>query len=362
MSAISVDGDLVHYEVLGRGRAVVLVHGWFGSWRYWIPTMQQLHLKYRVYAVDLFGYGDSAKNPQRYSIEHQVRLMSELMSQLGLKKAAMIGHGLGAHVLTEFAQRNQDKIARLLLTSAPLLDPGDLDTRIPPGQRILLNNSEFNATRAIHNAEALQRRKEADQDKTVANRNDVDSHQEATILNDRLINRSRLREAALARAEAEMIRNTEAAFNAAPKAAPEDNALYQNIGKFAPETLLGKCFKKSEVHYEKLNLDVTKMDNEVVSVSTKNYDAGRTLDILRALDIPVVLVHGTEDPLIPEPSDDVWNYLVGEKENLMLPLPIESRHFPMLESEDYFKIIGGFLEQQDITNISIKTRWRRRSR
>lgn len=39
MSAISVAGDLVHYEVLGRGRQVVLIHGWVGSWRYWIPTM-----------------------------------------------------------------------------------------------------------------------------------------------------------------------------------------------------------------------------------------------------------------------------------------------------------------------------------
>lgn len=362
MSAISVDGDLVHYEVLGRGRAVVLVHGWFGSWRYWIPIMQQLHLKYRVYAVDLFGFGDSAKNPERYGIDHQVRLISDLMSQLGLKKAAMIGHGLGAHVLTEFAQRNQDKVARLLLTSAPLLDPGDLGSRVPPGQRILLNNSDFNATRAIHNAEALQRQKEAEQDKTLPNRGEIDPHQEATILNDRLINRSRLREAALARAEAEIIRNTEAAFNASPKAAPEDNQLYQNIGRYAPETLLGKCFKKSEVHYEKLNPDVTKMDNAVISATTRSYDAGRTLDILRALEIPVVLVHGTDDPLIPEPNDDVYSYLVGDKENLMLPLPIEARHFPMLESDDYLKIVGGFLEQQDITNIQIKTRWRRRSR
>jgi pimeloyl-ACP methyl ester carboxylesterase len=90
MSAIIVGGDIVHYEVLGRGRPAVLVHGWVGSWRYWIPTMQQLHLKYRVYAVDLFGFGDSAKNPEKYTLDYQLTLLMEFMTQLGLGKAALI--------------------------------------------------------------------------------------------------------------------------------------------------------------------------------------------------------------------------------------------------------------------------------
>jgi pimeloyl-ACP methyl ester carboxylesterase len=55
MSAITIENDLVHYEVLGRGRPVILLHGWLGSWRYWIPAMQQLSMKYRTYALDLWG-------------------------------------------------------------------------------------------------------------------------------------------------------------------------------------------------------------------------------------------------------------------------------------------------------------------
>ncbi len=57
MSAITIENDLVHYEVLGRGRPVILVHGWLGSWRYWVPAMQQLSSKYRTYALDLWGFG-----------------------------------------------------------------------------------------------------------------------------------------------------------------------------------------------------------------------------------------------------------------------------------------------------------------
>jgi pimeloyl-ACP methyl ester carboxylesterase len=134
MSAITVDGDLVHYEKLGRGRPVILLHGWIGSWRYWIPTMQQLQSKFSVYAIDLFGFGDSSKNNTRYSVDHQVALLEAFVKEMAIPKMAMIVHGLGTIVATEYARRNPDKVARLLLVSAPLFEPpGGFQDRTPPG-------------------------------------------------------------------------------------------------------------------------------------------------------------------------------------------------------------------------------------
>ena len=79
MSAVTIENDLVHYEVLGRGRPVIFVHGWLGSWRYWVPTMQQLSVKYRTYALDLWGFGDSGKDVRRYEFKDQVLLLHEFM-------------------------------------------------------------------------------------------------------------------------------------------------------------------------------------------------------------------------------------------------------------------------------------------
>jgi pimeloyl-ACP methyl ester carboxylesterase len=62
MSAIFIDGQLAHYEVIGRGKPVLFLHGWVGSWRYWVPTMQTISSTNRTYALDLWGFGDSAKN------------------------------------------------------------------------------------------------------------------------------------------------------------------------------------------------------------------------------------------------------------------------------------------------------------
>ncbi|RPI99135.1 MAG: alpha/beta fold hydrolase [Chloroflexi bacterium] len=120
MSAITIEDDLVHYEVLGRGRPVILIHSWLGSWRYWVPAMQQLSMKYRTYAVDLWGFGDSGRDAKRYDFRSQVRLLNEFMEKLGITKAALIGHGLGASIVVRYALQHADRVPRLMVVSPPL--------------------------------------------------------------------------------------------------------------------------------------------------------------------------------------------------------------------------------------------------
>jgi pimeloyl-ACP methyl ester carboxylesterase len=71
MSIVALENDLIHYEVLGRGRPLIFLHGWVGSWRYWIPAMQALSISYRAYALDLWGFGDTPNRPDKYSLDQQ---------------------------------------------------------------------------------------------------------------------------------------------------------------------------------------------------------------------------------------------------------------------------------------------------
>lgn len=59
MSATLLDDKIVHYEVLGRGRPIIFLHGWVGSWRYWVPAMQTAVMSFRAHAFDLWGFGDT---------------------------------------------------------------------------------------------------------------------------------------------------------------------------------------------------------------------------------------------------------------------------------------------------------------
>jgi pimeloyl-ACP methyl ester carboxylesterase len=129
MSVVMLEREIVHYEVLGRGRPVILLHGWVGSWRYWIPVMQAVSFSYRAYAIDFWGFGNSSKNPDRYCLDEQVGLLQGFMSAMGIDRAALIGHGLGALVALIFAERNPTLVDRVMAVSH-LLEEDQLNNRL----------------------------------------------------------------------------------------------------------------------------------------------------------------------------------------------------------------------------------------
>jgi pimeloyl-ACP methyl ester carboxylesterase len=333
MSAITIGGELIHYEVLGRGRPVLLLHSWVGSWRYWVPTMQNLQLKYRVYALDLHGFGDTGKNPQKYSIDNQTQLIVDFMNVMAIPKAAIIGHGLGAWVAAEFSRRNQEKAPRIMLISAPLFNIPNLDKRPHPGRATALTNN----------------RSEAINDLTIMNSKTMQA-----ALQERL-------RAAQAGADHSVSTSAPAAVGTADKE-PHYNPLQNTIGSSTPESLLQKCFKRSDPIYDKLAVDMPKTDAKAYA-AVNEFDAGRMLDTVWQLEMPTVILHGSDDPIIEPPNEAVWNHLTDQHDDNLMPIPLQGvRHFPMLEYERFLRLANDFLESPDISKLEIKERWKRRSR
>lgn len=340
MSAITVDGELVHYEKLGRsGRPVVLVHGWIGSWRYWIPVMQHLHMRYRVYALDLFGYGDSGKNPAKYTLQQQVGMLEEFMDQLGINKAAFIGHGLGAMIVAEFAFRHQmNRVPRAMLISTPLFDTGNLDKRPPSRQ------PDFGMA-------------DDDMDRTLPS-----SSMEATIPSAGMMRQALLERAAM---------QNRFRGRSLPGSDMDDddinvagNPLAQSIATTSLSEMLDRCFRRTEAEYDKLKADLPpNTDERVLMKSIAEYDARKMLATVQQLKMPTMFVHGDQDPILTPPGNAVWDFVTADM-GQKVALTVEGvRHFPMLENERFGRFVLDFLEARDITDIEgIKGRWQRRSR
>jgi pimeloyl-ACP methyl ester carboxylesterase len=121
MSAVVIENGLVHYEVIGRGTPLVFVHGWLGSWRYWVPTMEGLSVNYRAYALDLWGFGDSDKVQANYHVDSYVDLLEKFLDQLGLWRVSLVGHALGGAVSLLFAANFPERVERVMGVSVPLL-------------------------------------------------------------------------------------------------------------------------------------------------------------------------------------------------------------------------------------------------
>lgn len=357
MSAITVDNELVHYEVLGRGgRPVILLHGWLGSWRYWVPTMQHLYMKYRVYAIDLFGFGDSSKdNPNLYNLDNQVAMLDEFMDQLVIPKAAIIGHGLGAMVAAEFAFQNQtDRVPRLMLVSPPLFEVDDISYREP-----------------YRTSPKRHRSSPDDLDRTIP----APSSVEKTIPSAGMMRAALLQKHAARQGDTGPLPNN-IDYNTSNRSSRNYLAESMATDKLLP--LLGRCFKPSEVEYKKLEVDVKNTDPRVLRRSLQEFDAGKLLDTIRLLEMPTVIAYGENDPITPpainfnEEKQPVWEYITEEwyndeadKEENGEYFPIiipDVRHFPMLEYDRFGRLVNDFLETPDIRKLDVKNRWRRRSR
>ncbi len=120
MSGLLVQGSLIHYESLGRGKPLVFVHGWLGSWRYWVPVMEDLAIDFRSYALDLWGFGDSDKSREQYDVDSYVELLLTFMDELGLWRAPLVGHTLGAAIAARMAARHPERVSRVLAVGLPL--------------------------------------------------------------------------------------------------------------------------------------------------------------------------------------------------------------------------------------------------
>ena len=116
-----IKGRLVHYEAMGRGKPVVFIHGWIGSWRYWVPAMEELSARYRTYALDLWGFGDSEHLARNYDIGIYVGLLEGFLDALGLARVPLVGHSLGGLVALAFAAQHPERAEQVLAVSVPLL-------------------------------------------------------------------------------------------------------------------------------------------------------------------------------------------------------------------------------------------------
>lgn len=120
MSVVFLDNAIVHYEVLGKGRPVFFLHGWVGSWKYWIPAMQVASTSYRAYALDLWGFGETAHNQQAYNLDQQADMLNAFMDKMGIGKIAIVGHGLGGLVALNFAKRWPKSVDRMMVVTCPM--------------------------------------------------------------------------------------------------------------------------------------------------------------------------------------------------------------------------------------------------
>jgi pimeloyl-ACP methyl ester carboxylesterase len=100
----------------GEGPPIVLLHGLGATKSEFLPMVADLADTHRVLAIDLPGFGDSAKPfPAPYDAPFFSSWVESVLDELAIERAHVLGHSMGGRVAIEFGLRNPDRAQGLIL-------------------------------------------------------------------------------------------------------------------------------------------------------------------------------------------------------------------------------------------------------
>jgi pimeloyl-ACP methyl ester carboxylesterase len=115
------NGLMMHYEQVGQGPDVVLIHGLTGNLAVWhLNVVPLLWDHFRVLTYDLRGHGYSGTPPTGYSLGDMTTDLEELLDALNIRRAALVGHSFGADLSLYFAYRRPERVTQAVAVEAVL--------------------------------------------------------------------------------------------------------------------------------------------------------------------------------------------------------------------------------------------------
>jgi pimeloyl-ACP methyl ester carboxylesterase len=110
-------GVTLNYVEAGdpNGPAVVLIHGYTDSSFSYSRVLPLIDKRYRLFAIDQRGHGDSDKPAGGYAMKDFAADVAAFMDVKGVKSATIVGHSMGSFVAMQTALDSPQKVARLVL-------------------------------------------------------------------------------------------------------------------------------------------------------------------------------------------------------------------------------------------------------
>jgi len=150
----------VTFSDIGKGRVVVLLHGFLGSHQIWENTIAELSKSYRIIAIDLPGHGTTDCFGYVHTMELIAKCVKTVMDSLRLKKYVIVGHSMGGYVGLAFADLFPDNLKGLcLFHSSAYADSDDKKRDRTRSVRVVKANHKIYTTEVIKNLFATKNAK-----------------------------------------------------------------------------------------------------------------------------------------------------------------------------------------------------------
>lgn len=116
---IKVQGLNVNYIQYGKGKDILLLHGWGQNIEMMKPLGDAFCDRFRITIIDFPGFGQSEEPKEAWTIDKYSLMLEEFVKQTGIKKPIVMGHSFGGRVAIRYSARNP--IEKLILFGSPCI-------------------------------------------------------------------------------------------------------------------------------------------------------------------------------------------------------------------------------------------------
>lgn len=107
----NINGTRIHYLTSGKGKPLIVLHGYMTTARTFEGFIKYLSSQYKVYAPDLPGFGLSEELPGNPTLEESIDIIIEWIKKEKIKHFILAGFSLGGHAMLYMAQKTDKLIS-----------------------------------------------------------------------------------------------------------------------------------------------------------------------------------------------------------------------------------------------------------
>lgn len=115
---VVVNGLLTKYLSEGKGKTILLLHGWGDDSRTYKVVQRSLSQNYHTVAVDLPGFGSTDAPNEAWNLDLYGDFVARFIKKLGLKVYALVGHSNGGAIAIRAVANGDVHVERLILLSS----------------------------------------------------------------------------------------------------------------------------------------------------------------------------------------------------------------------------------------------------
>ncbi len=117
-SIIHFKNTQISFTDQGKGTAIVLLHGFLENQKMWDGFLPEWSKKFRIITIDLLGHGETECMGYVHTMENNADVVHEVLLELRLRKAILVGHSMGGYVALAFAELYPNMVKGLVLLNS----------------------------------------------------------------------------------------------------------------------------------------------------------------------------------------------------------------------------------------------------